>query len=102
MNCTLGSILLTAALFSATNYSYISHIYFIYLQNLLHSTGKSPQSYTPLWGAPNMQNICKIVCVNLLFLHISKSVCVKCSAEQISCVIVDWICSEVTDILKGL
>jgi hypothetical protein len=24
------------------------------------------------------------------------------AAEQISCVIVDWICSEVTDILKGL
>ena len=74
MNCALGSILLTVTLFSATNYSYISHIYFIYLQNLLHSTGKSLQNYTPLWGAPNMQNICKIVFVNLLFLHISKSV----------------------------
>ena len=71
MNCTLGSILLTVTLFSATNYSYISHIYFIYLQNLLHSTGKFLQSYTPLWGAPNAK-----LCVNLLFLHISKSVCV--------------------------
>ncbi len=65
MNCTLGSILLTVTLFSATNYSYISHIYFIYLQNLLHSTGKSLQSYTPLWGAPNMQN-----CVLIYFFYI--------------------------------